>query len=99
MRARFVLTLISLVIVTRAAGLSTIGRVPNSLFCGANGNFVLQVTKSEANATGGDSAESLAEDLLKRFSDTQPEVKKEPVSSKSIDLYEMCLSQLPLQGT
>lgn len=46
--------------------------------------FVLQVTKSEGNATGGDSAESLAEDLLKRFSDTQPEVKKEPVCSKSI---------------
>lgn len=51
--------------------------------------FVLQVTKSEANATGGDNAESLAEDLLKRFSDTQPEVKKEPISSKFIAFYQI----------
>ncbi|XP_050555060.1 lysine-specific demethylase 6A isoform X5 [Spodoptera frugiperda] len=41
------------------------------------------VTKSEGSATGGDNAESLAEDLLKRFSDTQPEVKKEPISADS----------------
>lgn len=40
------------------------------------------MTKSEGSATGGDNAESLAEDLLKRFSDTQPEVKKEPISGK-----------------
>lgn len=44
---------------------------------------MLQVTKSEGSATGGDQ-ESLAEDLLKRFSDTKPEIKKEPVYSKQI---------------
>lgn len=45
---------------------------------------MLQVTKSEGsnNATTGDSAESLAEDLLKRFSDSQPDIKKEPANSK-----------------
>lgn len=36
------------------------------------------MAKSENSATGGDSAESLAEDLLKRFSDSQPDIKKEP---------------------
>lgn len=45
------------------------------------------MTKSEGSATGGDNAESLAEDLLKRFSDTQPEVKKEPISGKFILCY------------
>lgn len=45
---------------------------------------MLQVTKSEgsSNATSGDSAESLAEDLLKRFSDSQPNIKKEPTTSE-----------------
>ncbi|XP_041975339.1 lysine-specific demethylase 6A isoform X2 [Aricia agestis] len=38
------------------------------------------VAKSESSASSGDNAESLAEDLLKKFSDTQPEIKKEPVS-------------------
>lgn len=42
----------------------------------------LQVTKSEGGTATGDSAESLAEDLLKRFSDSQPDIKKEPVSGK-----------------
>ncbi|CAB3239765.1 unnamed protein product [Arctia plantaginis] len=41
------------------------------------------VTKSEGTATGGDSAESLAEDLLKRFSDTQPDIKKEPICTET----------------
>lgn len=45
------------------------------------------MTKSEGSATGGDNAESLAEDLLKRFSDTQPEVKKEPISGKFTLLF------------
>lgn len=45
------------------------------------------MTKSEGStATGGDNAESLAEDLLKRFSDTQPDIKKEPVSGELIYL-------------
>ncbi|XP_073957966.1 utx histone demethylase isoform X1 [Choristoneura fumiferana] len=38
------------------------------------------VTKSEGSANGGETAESLAEDLLKRFSDTQPDIKKEPIA-------------------
>ncbi|XP_045491735.1 lysine-specific demethylase 6A isoform X2 [Colias croceus] len=37
------------------------------------------VAKSDSTATSGsDNAESLAEDLLKKFSDTQPDIKKEP---------------------
>ncbi|XP_049875020.1 lysine-specific demethylase 6A isoform X1 [Pectinophora gossypiella] len=39
------------------------------------------VTKSEGGT--GDNAESLAEDLLKRFSDSQPDIKKEPVTTES----------------
>ncbi|CAG9581195.1 unnamed protein product [Danaus chrysippus] len=35
------------------------------------------VAKSEGSAAG-DSAESLAEDLLKKFTDSQPDIKKEP---------------------
>lgn len=40
--------------------------------------MVSQVAKSENNASGSDTAETLAEDLLKRFTDTKPEIKKEP---------------------
>lgn len=41
------------------------------------------VTKQEGSGstTGSDTTESLAEDLLKKFSDVQPEIKKEPISS------------------
>lgn len=52
------------------------------------------MTKSEGSATGGDNAESLAEDLLKRFSDTQPEVKKEPISGKCLLCYSFILIML-----
>lgn len=39
--------------------------------------------KTEGNSsTGGDNAESLAEDLMKRYTDSKPVIKKEPVSCK-----------------
>lgn len=43
-----------------------------------------QVTKSEGSnsSAGGDNAESMAEDLLKRFSDSQTDIKKEPMTSE-----------------
>lgn len=57
---------------------------------------VLQVTKSEGGSSAaGDSAESLAEDLLKRFSDSQPDIKKEPITSK----FCICICDLFGTGT
>nr|XP_026496615.1 lysine-specific demethylase 6A isoform X3 [Vanessa tameamea] len=41
------------------------------------------VAKNEGNCASGDSAESLAEDLLKKFSDSQPDIKKEPTTTES----------------
>lgn len=41
----------------------------------------MQVAKSEGSAAG-DSAESLAEDLLKKFTDSQPDIKKEAAVSE-----------------
>lgn len=49
---------------------------------------VSQVTKNEigsSNATGSDSTESLAEDLLKKFTDSQSDIKKEPANGKYIN--------------
>ncbi|KAG7311011.1 hypothetical protein JYU34_003864 [Plutella xylostella] len=44
------------------------------------------VTKSEGSggSSSGETAESLAEDLLKRFADSQPDIKKEPVQEMSV---------------
>ncbi|XP_064072338.1 lysine-specific demethylase 6A isoform X2 [Vanessa tameamea] len=44
------------------------------------------VAKNEGNCASGDSAESLAEDLLKKFSDSQPDIKKEPTTKSPLSV-------------
>lgn len=51
--------------------------------------------KSEGSSTGGETTDSATEDIMKRFSDSKPEIKKEPgICEYSFFYYQFILDIL-----